>query len=112
MVLVNFRHITCTRAHVQIRNHGGIINGAAQGGEFENLTNSGGGDPLYTLHRAEGLYGSVRYRGYMRDSLLKGKSGRHQPHRRGCTAEGPSSIPTLCSQWFCIREREKDNRKR
>ena len=48
MVLVNFRHITCTRAHVQIRNHGGIINGAAQGGEFENLTNSGGGDPLYT----------------------------------------------------------------
>ena len=60
MVLVNFRHITCTRAHVQIRNHGGIINGAAQGGEFENLTNSGGGDPLYTLHRAEGLYGNAR----------------------------------------------------
>ena len=31
----------------------------------------------------------------MRDSPLKGKSGRHQPHRRGCTAEGPSSTVYL-----------------
>ena len=26
---------------------------------------------MCTLHRAEGLYGSVRCRGYMRDSLVK-----------------------------------------
>ena len=36
-----------------------------------NFINAGGGDPLCTLHRAEGLYGWVRCRGYMRDSLLK-----------------------------------------
>ena len=36
-----------------------------------NFINSGGGDPLCTLQRAEGLYGWVRCRGYMRDSLLK-----------------------------------------
>ena len=51
---------------------------------------------LCTLHRREGLYGQVRLRGYMRDSRLKSKPGRHQPHRRNCTAEGPSSILT---QW-------------
>ena len=60
-----------------------------------NLRYSGGGDPLCTLLRAEGLYGQVRYWGYMRDSRLKKKqvqAGRHQPHRRDCTAEGPSSV--------------------
>ena len=46
-----------------------------------NLTNSGGGDPLCTLHRAEALYGKVRYKVLMRDSRLKSKSDRHQPHR-------------------------------
>ena len=28
----------------------------------------------------------------MRDSQLKSKPGRHQPHRRECTAEGPSTV--------------------
>ena len=41
-----------------------------------NFINAGGGDPLCTLHRAEGLYGWVRCRGYMRDSLLKTVQGR------------------------------------
>ena len=36
-----------------------------------NFIKLGGGDPLSTLHRAEGLYGWVRCRGYMRDSLYK-----------------------------------------
>ena len=36
-----------------------------------NFFKLSGGDPLCTLHRAEGLYGWVRCRGYMRDSLLK-----------------------------------------
>ena len=61
-----------------------------------NFIKLGGGDPLCTLHRVEGLYGWVRCRGNMRDSLLKMKSGRHQPHRPDCTGEGPSSS-TLCS---------------
>ena len=33
-----------------------------------NLINLGGGHPLCTLHRAEGLYSWVTRRGYMRDS--------------------------------------------
>ena len=57
-----------------------------------NFIYSSGGDPLCTLHRAEGLYGKVRYRGYMRDSRLKSKSGRHKPHRLECTGKGPSTV--------------------
>ena len=40
----------------------------AEGGDLINL---GGGDPLCTLHRAEGLYSWVTRKGYMRDSLHK-----------------------------------------
>ena len=32
---------------------------------------TGGRRALCTLHRAEDLYGEVRYRGYMRDSCLE-----------------------------------------
>ena len=46
-----------------------------------NFLKLGGGVPLCTLHRAEGLHGWVTRRGYMRDSLLKSLSGRL--YRRG-----------------------------
>ena len=36
-----------------------------------NFIKLGGGDTLCTLHQAEGPYGWVRCRGYMRDALLK-----------------------------------------
>ena len=36
-----------------------------------NFINAGGGDPLCTLHRAEGLYSWVTRKGYMSDSLHK-----------------------------------------
>ena len=36
-----------------------------------NCIKTGGGRTLCTLHRGEGLYGSVSYMGYMRDSRLK-----------------------------------------
>ena len=54
-----------------------------------NLIYPADGHRFCTLHPAEGLYGQVRYRGYMRDSRFKSKSGRHQPHRRDCTGKGP-----------------------
>ena len=46
-----------------------------------NFINLGGGDPLCTFHRAEGLYNWAKGRGYMRDSLYKRYSGRLQQHR-------------------------------
>ena len=36
-----------------------------------NFIYAGGGDPLCTLHRAEGLYSWVTRKGYMRDSIYK-----------------------------------------
>ena len=36
-----------------------------------NFIIAGGGHPLCTLHRTEGLYGWVTRKGYMRDSLYK-----------------------------------------
>ena len=36
--------------------------------ELTRVVKLGGGDPLYTLHHAKGVYGWVRCRVYMRDS--------------------------------------------
>ena len=49
-----------------------------------NFINLGGGHPLCTLHRAEGLYSWVTRRGYTRDSLYKSVSGILQQHRPNC----------------------------
>ena len=57
-----------------------------------NCIRPGGGSALCTLHPGEGLYGQVRYRGYMRDSPLETLSGIVHLHRRDCTGMGPSSI--------------------
>ena len=62
-----------------------------------NLIYAGDEDPLCTLDRGKGLDGQVRFRGYMRDSRLKSKSGpvdtrRHQPHRRECTLYSRGSL--------------------
>ena len=46
-------------------NHGGIIMERPRG---VNCIKTGGGSALCTLHRGEGLYGQVRFRGYVRDS--------------------------------------------
>ena len=67
-----------------------------------NCVKTGSGRTLCTLHRGKGLYGQVRYRGYMRYSRLESKSGRRQPHRRDCTlysvqGRAPRSILTL---WY------------
>ena len=40
-----------------------------------NMIYSCGGDPLCTSYRGKGLYGKVRYWGYMKVSRLKSKSG-------------------------------------
>ena len=58
-----------------------------------NLINAAGRDPLCTLLRRKGLYGQVRYWGYMRVSRLKSKSGSSS-HTGGtvqCTGKGPST---------------------
>ena len=58
-----------------------------------NFINLGGGDPLCTLHPAEGLYSWVGCRGYMRDSLLKLNQvdTSHRGRTVQCTGGGPSS---------------------
>ena len=58
-----------------------------------NFINAGGGDPLCSLHREEVLYGGLGslQRIYERFPIEK-EAGRHQPHRRDSTDEGPSSI--------------------
>ena len=55
-----------------------------------NFINLGGGDPLCTLHRAEGLYSWVARKGYMRDPLYKSELGIHTGRTLHCTGEGPS----------------------
>ena len=42
-----------------------------------NCIKTAGGRRLCTLHRGKGLYGQVRYWGYMRDSRLEIYAGRH-----------------------------------
>ena len=58
-------------------NHGGIPVNKMERPRGVNLIYSGGGDSLCTSHRAEGMYRQVSNSGYMRDSRLKSKSGRH-----------------------------------
>ena len=41
------------------------------------------------------VYSWVTRRGYMRDSLYKSLSGRHQPHRRECTVQGRVALSVL-----------------
>ena len=66
-----------------------------------NFRYTGGVDQLCTLRRGEGLYGWVRYRGYMRDSRLKTKQvhtshpgGSVQPraHRRRIFIESKAKV--------------------
>ena len=100
--------------HTTVRggpHHGGIIMERTRG---VSLRYSGGGDPLCTLHREEVLYGGLGslQRIYERFPIEK-EAGRHQPHRRDCTAEGPSSVlygwecVRVCeSVWECVRVSE------
>ena len=70
-ITLNSRNLTLENLHVA----GAIENVYIEWPRVGNFINLGGGDPLCTLHRAEGLYGWVRCRGYMRDSLYKSLSG-------------------------------------
>ena len=54
--------------------------------EGVNLIYPVGGDPLCTLHRAEGLYIWVRCKSYMRDSLFRRKVNKVYSSYTGRTA--------------------------
>ena len=62
-----------------------------------NLINLGeGASVMYiTSSRWTVVYSWVTRRGYMRDSLYKSLSGRHQPHRRECTVQGRVALSVL-----------------
>ena len=62
----------------------------AQGGELYSIK-MGGKRTLCTLHQGEGLFGYVRYRGYMRDS------GNFS--HTGGTVQARAPLRSILSQW-------------
>ena len=88
MLIHTTRHLQNVDAHNETftkccYTHGGIITGVAQGGEF-NLLRWWGSVVYITSSRRTVRLGSLQGI-YERDSWLKSKSGRQQPHRWDCT---------------------------